>query len=659
MDRWSDVIARLGKGARVFVAGGAAEPLGFARALQTSSAAPEGLVFVTVPIPGVNRTDWSSLTEGARQETIFVTPELREGFLAGRVRFIPAHYSTTYQRLSAPGAVDTAVFKVTPPASDGTVGLGPTADFVPAVVAAGARLVGAVDPHMPDPAGSPRLPANRLAHLVEDASPPPTYEAGSIGPDVEAIGETIAKMIGPGDTLQLGLGKVQVALLAALADHKDLALHGGMIADASIAPIERGVFSKVTTGVAIGTEQIGAFVESRDDLSFRDVGHTHGAATLAAIDRLVAVNSVMTVDLFGQAVGRYAGRPAAQRPRRVARFRPRRRTVAGWPGNPRAAINGGAGKTLADRTTGGCGGCHHPTWRHEDHRDRARQRGSSGPRHRRARRGDCCPCCTRAQGWPRQRLGRAPGAHVMGKSTKTAPPRYARVMGSIEDRIRAGRYPLGAMLPTELELCAEFGVSRFTVREALRRLTQNGFLQRQQGHGSRVIATEPATGYVQTMGSIEGLFQYSRDTTLKVSDIRHVVPEPPLAEALGRAAGRVWVRIDGLRTTQDREVVCATRVYLHQDFETLVPLIKNGKGPIYKLIERRFEIFVEEVSQTLTAGPLPTDTAQALGVDAQSAGVTVTRRYLAADAMPLIVTINDYPAERFEYVMTLRREAMP
>ncbi len=46
-------------------------------------------------------------------------------------------------------------------------------------------------------------------------------------------------------------------------------------------------------------------------------------------------------------------------------------------------------------------------------------------------------------------------------------PRYARIQKILEERVIDGVYPLGSLIPTEIELAAEFATSRFTIREAL------------------------------------------------------------------------------------------------------------------------------------------------------------------------------------------------
>ncbi len=72
-------------------------------------------------------------------------------------------------------------------------------------------------------------------------------------------------------------------------------------------------------------------------------------------------------------------------------------------------------------------------------------------------------------------------------------PRYLLLAQDLIQDIDTGRYPVGSLLPTELELCEQFGVSRHTVREAVRRLREMGLVTRHQGIGTRVKA-KAATG---------------------------------------------------------------------------------------------------------------------------------------------------------------------
>src|SRR3569832_377231 len=70
-------------------------------------------------------------------------------------------------------------------------------------------------------------------------------------------------------------------------------------------------------------------------------------------------------------------------------------------------------------------------------------------------------------------------------------PRYVQIFNTLSRRMETGTYSVDTRLPTESELCDEFNASRFTVREALRRLVEQGMVQRQQGAGSNDNSAQP------------------------------------------------------------------------------------------------------------------------------------------------------------------------
>ncbi|MGE5549335.1 MAG: GntR family transcriptional regulator [Bacteroidota bacterium] len=63
-------------------------------------------------------------------------------------------------------------------------------------------------------------------------------------------------------------------------------------------------------------------------------------------------------------------------------------------------------------------------------------------------------------------------------------PKYTRVKQALMAGIRNGQYPVGGVMPSESELMQQFGVSRFTVRQALSELVNDGWLRREQGRGT-------------------------------------------------------------------------------------------------------------------------------------------------------------------------------
>ena len=236
-------------------------------------------------------------------------------------------------------------------------------------------------------------------------------------------------------------------------------------------------------------------------------------------------------------------------------------------------------------------------------------------------------------------------------------PRYLQVSAALQQRIEAGDYPLGALLPTEIELCEAFAVSRHTVRDALRRLADAGFLQRRQGSGSQVVSLTRHRAYVQSMRSLNELFQYAADTRFRIDRMEMAVPDAALGVSLDGAALDPWLVVEGLRVDPagDRPI-CWSSVLIHRAYAGVAGEVTSHGGAIYRLIEQRFGVEVVDVEQEITAAPMPVAAARAMAVSPKPWAVRVVRRYRDAAGGLMLVSVNHHSADRFSYTMHLRRD---
>ena len=79
---------------------------------------------------------------------------------------------------------------------------------------------------------------------------------------------------------------------------------------------------------------------------------------------------------------------------------------------------------------------------------------------------------------------------------------YIQIYNQILSEIQAGSFKVGDKLPSERELCAQFGVSRAPVRQALSALEMNGIIYSRQGEGVFVKNTTITNGTSQSMESV-------------------------------------------------------------------------------------------------------------------------------------------------------------
>jgi 4-hydroxybutyrate CoA-transferase len=296
-------------GMTVFVQGASGEPSALLQALAAAPAASDGVHYVGCFIPGVNRIDPAAFHPNARLTSFFVFGDIARSHAAGKVRFLPLHYSGIWGYLAGL-EIDLALIQVTPPDRSSHCSLGVSVHFVPAVLERAKVVVAEVNAAMPRPAHSHEIPYERLDYVVATDRALVAVSTGGLPPETHRIGTHVAGLIDDGDTIQIGIGKVPAAVLASLRDRRDLGLHGGLVSDEVADLHEAGVLTgarkshdpaTMACTVALGSPRVYDWAGRCPALRFAPVGYTHDVRVIGEIDNFVAINSVLSIDLTGQA----------------------------------------------------------------------------------------------------------------------------------------------------------------------------------------------------------------------------------------------------------------------------------------------------------------------------------------------------------------------
>ena len=312
MTRWlgaADVGDVLKPGMTVFVAGATAEPREILQALAKRGGCCAGVRFVSVSVPGINSADFSSFHPKATSTAFLATTENRQSIAAGRVDFIPMHYSSIYRYLERELKVDAVLLQLPPASADGTYSLGISADFAPAVLDKAGVVIAEVNQQQPVPVDSPLLPQSRLDYAVACDRPVPTLASAAISDVSRLIGRHVAALVQDGDCIQIGIGVLPAAILSCLSGKNDLGIHSGMISDGVMSLVQAGNITgrrkavdtgKIVSGVTLGSQQLLEWAGTAKPLAVRPVGYTHDSGVLRQIDNFVSINSALEIDLFGQ-----------------------------------------------------------------------------------------------------------------------------------------------------------------------------------------------------------------------------------------------------------------------------------------------------------------------------------------------------------------------
>ncbi|WP_312792458.1 acetyl-CoA hydrolase/transferase family protein [Diaphorobacter nitroreducens] len=241
---------------------------------------------------------------------------------AGVLDILPSHYSHLPGLIRAGVLpVDVVLLQVSPPDAQGRYSLGLVQEYLPAAIERARVVIAEVHPDVPWTHGGLHLQASDFALLIDAEHPPLDQSRSAPGPVEQAIARHVAGWVEDGATLQLGIGNLPEAVLAALHGHRDLGLHSGAVGDGIAALAEAGVLTNarksLDTGVGIGGilmggERLRRWAHRNPQIELRGTDYTHDPEVLAASHKLTAINAAIEVDLTGQinaevAAGCYVG----------------------------------------------------------------------------------------------------------------------------------------------------------------------------------------------------------------------------------------------------------------------------------------------------------------------------------------------------------------
>ncbi|MBI4589414.1 MAG: GntR family transcriptional regulator [Candidatus Rokubacteria bacterium] len=235
-------------------------------------------------------------------------------------------------------------------------------------------------------------------------------------------------------------------------------------------------------------------------------------------------------------------------------------------------------------------------------------------------------------------------------------PRYLQIAEALRARIRQADGEGRGRLPSEHALCAEFKVSRPTVRQALNLLSEEGLLIRQRGRGTFVTRAPEQERSLRVIGSIEDMIALGNETRYKPLERAIVKPPTPVARALRLAKNASVVRFVGVRSNDEgpfQHVIAYLPEALGQ------PLLQEDltTTSVIATVERRLGIAVKFSEQVIDVARAPKAVADLLGVPPRAPLLHFQRTYFNEGGEPIEFAVSYQSAERFPYRVMLYRSA--
>ena len=216
----------------------------------------------------------------------------------------------------------------------------------------------------------------------------------------------------------------------------------------------------------------------------------------------------------------------------------------------------------------------------------------------------------------------------------------------------------GQQFPTEQSLCAEFGVSRETVREALRLLEADGLISRHPGRGSFVRRAPRRRSERRLTGLVEDFSDLRLDTDARVLDAGPMAAGAELAEAMAIPPGTPLYRISRLRRF-DAQPLAFHDAFLPATIGSTVAALDLRRTSIIHELEVTLGLPCMEDYQRIEAVAADAPLARVLEVASGAPLLQITRRVAAGPEHLPVLFCSQFRADRYYYTVDLAAGRKP
>jgi 4-hydroxybutyrate CoA-transferase len=305
-----EVVSAIKSHDRVYVSGNAATPYSLMKALAQRKDELEDVELVHVLLIGEDPLSKPEMEGHFRHNSLFVGPADRKAINEGRADYVPIFLHQIpdlfYSDLMP---LDVAMLHLSPPDEHGFMSFGVEVLASKAAAERSKIVIAQINDKMPRVLGDSFIHVSRVNKIVEISEDLPQLEKNPFSEVERKIGKYIADLIEDGSTLQLGIGGIPDAVLAALKESRDLGIHTEMVSDGVMEAIEAGIITgnrktfhpnKVVLTFILGSQRLYDFADNNPIFEAHPTDYTNHPFNVARNDNMVAINSAIEVDITGQ-----------------------------------------------------------------------------------------------------------------------------------------------------------------------------------------------------------------------------------------------------------------------------------------------------------------------------------------------------------------------
>jgi GntR family transcriptional regulator len=211
----------------------------------------------------------------------------------------------------------------------------------------------------------------------------------------------------------------------------------------------------------------------------------------------------------------------------------------------------------------------------------------------------------------------------------------------------------GTAMPTERELCQEFGVSRATVRQALGQLEMEQRIYRRQGKGT-FVARPKIEQSLELMSHTEGMRSRGLTPSSKLIDVRRIAAGADVGARLGLSPKAEVLRIERLRLADDDPIAIEVVFLNAQRFDGITAELGDNAS-LYQLFSSNYGVELASAEETIEAVIAEAREAGLLRCQIGMPLLMLSRRTLDVEGQPIEFVRSLYRGDRYRFQTGLRR----
>lgn len=233
-------------------------------------------------------------------------------------------------------------------------------------------------------------------------------------------------------------------------------------------------------------------------------------------------------------------------------------------------------------------------------------------------------------------------------------PRYYQLKEIIRQKVTGGQWAPGEPIPSERELCEQYGISRMTARQSITELVNEGYLYREQGKGTFVAQPKITQQLSQLTGFTEDMEARAKHPAAQVLHQQMIPADANLAAILQLKPGQLLFQVQRLRLANGEPLAIETSQISFFGCEQLMgeDLVHNS---LYNLLETKYGQPPLEADQELEARLAGEDEARLLKITRNEPVLLIRRTSYTDRNKPLEYAKSVYRGDKYRFYTRLKR----